>query len=44
MKIAHAGGGAAKLAIDGGNAVQDVDIAALRAKLASQRAVFEFKP
>jgi hypothetical protein len=35
---------AAKLAIDAGGAVQDVDIAALRNKLASQRAVFDFHP
>jgi hypothetical protein len=32
---------AARLAIDTGGAVQDVDAAALRGKLASQRAVFD---
>jgi hypothetical protein len=44
MIIGHAAGVAAKLAIDAGQAVQDIDISALRKKLASQRAVFEFKP
>jgi FAD-dependent oxidoreductase family protein len=43
MIIGHAAGVAAKLAIDGGGAVQDVDIAALRTRLASQRAVFDYK-
>jgi FAD dependent oxidoreductase len=41
MIIGHAAGVAAKLAIDVGGAVQDVDVAALRRKLASQRAVFD---
>jgi hypothetical protein len=43
MIIGHAAGVAAKLAIDAGGAVQDVDAAVLRGKLASQRAVFDFK-
>jgi hypothetical protein len=42
MIIGHAAGVAARLAIDGNGAVQDVDPAALRGKLRSQRAVFEF--
>ena len=44
MIIGHAAGVAAKLAIDRHTAVQDVDVAALRTRLAAQRAVFEFKP
>jgi hypothetical protein len=44
MIIGQAAGVAAKLAIDGGHAVQDIDIAALRRKLESQKAVFEFQP
>ena len=43
MIIGHAAGVAAKLAIDGHTAVQDIDAAALRARLAAQRAVFEFR-
>ena len=43
MIIGHAAGVAAKLAIDARAAVQDVDVAALRRKLASQRAVFEYQ-
>jgi hypothetical protein len=43
MIIGHAAGVAARMAIDGSGVVQDVDAAALRAKLASQRAVFDFK-
>jgi hypothetical protein len=42
MIIGHAAGVAAKLAIDGSGTVQDVDVSALRRKLGSQRAVFEF--
>jgi FAD dependent oxidoreductase len=42
MIIGHAAGVAARLAIDGNGAVQDVDAGALRKKLGSQRAVFEF--
>ncbi len=41
MIVGHAAGVAAKMAIDRGLAVQDVDTAALGAKLKSQRAVFE---
>lgn len=44
MIIGHAAGVAAKLAIDAGAAVQDVNVAALVAKLQSQRAVFEYRP
>lgn len=44
MIIGHAAGVAAKMAIDRNIAVQDVDTAALSAKLTSQRAVFEYKP
>jgi hypothetical protein len=44
MIIGHAAGVAAKLAIDAGGAVQDVDAAALRARLRSQRAVFAYEP
>jgi hypothetical protein len=43
MIIGHAAGVAARLAIDAGGAVQDVDAAALRRKLASQRAVFDYQ-
>jgi hypothetical protein len=43
MIIGHAAGVAARMAIDGSGVVQDVDAAALRAKLAAQRAVFDFK-
>jgi hypothetical protein len=42
MIIGHAAGVAAKMAIDGGIAVQAVPPAALKAKLSSQRAVFEW--
>lgn len=42
MIIGQAAGVAAKLAIDGNLAVQDVPYASLRAKLQSQRAVFEW--
>src|SRR5206468_4801378 len=41
MIVGHAAGVAAKLAIDGRLAVQDVDTNALAAKLKGQRAVFE---
>jgi hypothetical protein len=44
MIIGQAAGVAAKLAIDRGAAVQDVDGGALRTRLASQRAVFEYRP
>ena len=44
MIIGHAAGVAAKMAIAGGLAVQDVDARALAAKLRAQRAVFEFAP
>ncbi len=44
MIIGHAAGVAAKMAIAGGRAVQDVDAAALGTTLRSQRAVFEYKP
>ena len=40
MILGHAAGVAAKMAIDGKQAVQDVDTAALAAKLKAQRAVF----
>lgn len=43
MIIGHAAGVAAKLAIDAHGSVQDVDAAALRAKLRSQRAVFDYQ-
>ena len=43
MIIGQAAGVAAKLAIDARVAVQDVDVAALRSRLASQRAVFEYQ-
>jgi hypothetical protein len=42
MIVGHAAGVAAKMAIDNKQAVQDVDAAALSAKLKSQRAVFEY--
>ncbi len=42
MIIGHAAGVAAKMAIDGGVAVQDVDAAALSARLKRQRAVFDW--
>ena len=42
MIIGHAAGVAAKMAIDGNIAVQAVPPAALKAKLSSQRAVFEW--
>ena len=42
MIIGHAAGVAAKMAIDAGIPVQAVPAAALKAKLASQRAVFEW--
>jgi hypothetical protein len=44
MIIGHAAGVAAKLAIAGGLAVQDIDVAALKTKLQSQRAIFDYKP
>jgi hypothetical protein len=44
MIIGHAAGVAARLAIDRSTPVQDVDVAALRARLAAQRAVFDFRP
>jgi hypothetical protein len=43
MIIGHAAGVAAKMAIAGGLAVQDVDVRALAATLRSQRAVFEYE-
>jgi hypothetical protein len=42
MIVGHAAGVAAKMAIDRRQAVQDVDTAALSARLKSQRAVFEY--
>jgi hypothetical protein len=42
MIIGHAAGVAAKMAIDGGKAVQDIDTAALTARLRAQGAVFEW--
>ena len=44
MILGHAAGVAAKMAIEAGAAVQDVDIRALAATLKSQRAVFEDRP
>jgi FAD-dependent oxidoreductase family protein len=44
MILGHATGVAAKMALDAGIAVQDVDTAALSAKLKSQRAVFVYNP
>ncbi len=44
MIIGHAAGVAAAMAIKGNAAVQDVDPAALSAKLRAQRAVFEYRP
>ena len=44
MILGHAAGLAAKLAIDSKRAVQDVDVAALHAKLTAQRAVFALNP
>jgi hypothetical protein len=44
MIIGHAAGIAARLAIDSNTAVQDIDASALRKRLASQRAVFEYRP
>ena len=44
MIIGQAAGVAAKMAIDRNVAVQDVDPAALGAKLKAQRAVFDVKP
>lgn len=44
MIIGHAAGVAAKLAIERRVAVQDVDVEALRSKLAAQRVVFAYKP
>jgi hypothetical protein len=44
MIVGHAAGVAAKMAIEGNVAVQDVDAGALAAKLKSQRAVFDVKP
>jgi hypothetical protein len=44
MIIGHAAGVAAKLAIDRKIALQDVDAAALAARLKAQRAVFEYTP
>jgi hypothetical protein len=43
MIIGHAAGVAARMSIDGRIAVQDVDVAALQKKLASQRAVVDFR-
>ncbi len=44
MIIGHAAGVAAKMAIERNVAVQEIDAAALSAKLKSQRAVFEYRP
>ena len=44
MIIGHAAGVAAKMAIDGHKAVQDIDTSTLTAKLKSQRAVMEWAP
>lgn len=44
MVMAHAAGVAAKMAIDAGLAVQDVDPKALIAKLRAERAVIEWRP
>jgi hypothetical protein len=44
MIIGQAAGVAAKLAIAGGSAVQDVDARTLRARLQSQHVVFEYRP
>lgn len=44
MIIGHAAGVAAKMAIERNVSVQEIDAAALTAKLKLQRAVFEFKP
>ena len=44
MILGHAAGLAAKLAIDGKAAVQDIDVAALQSKLKAQRAVFALPP
>ena len=44
MIIGQAAGVAAKMAIDAGVAVQDVDAARLTARLRSQRAVLEWTP
>ncbi|MEO6237492.1 MAG: FAD-dependent oxidoreductase, partial [Vicinamibacterales bacterium] len=44
MIIGHAAGVAAKMAIAGGLAVQDVDARALAAKLRSRRAILDFVP
>jgi hypothetical protein len=41
MIVGHAAGVAAKLAIDGQVAVQDVDVTALRTRLSAQRAILE---
>ena len=40
MILGHAAGLAAKMAIDGKVAMQDIDVAALQARLKAQRAVF----
>ena len=40
MILGHAAGLAAKMAIDGKTAVQDIDVAALQSRLRAQRAVF----
>jgi hypothetical protein len=44
MIIGHAAGVAAKMAIDAGVAVQDIDSRALTSKLRAQRAVMEWTP
>ncbi|MEO7271963.1 MAG: FAD-dependent oxidoreductase [Vicinamibacterales bacterium] len=44
MILGHAAGLAAKMAIDGRSAVQDIDVPALQARLKAQRAVFTFSP
>jgi hypothetical protein len=44
MIIGQAAGVAAKLAIESGRAVQDVDVSALRSRLHAQHVVFEYRP
>lgn len=44
MIVGQAAGVAAKMALDANTPVQDIDTAALSAKLKSQRAVFEYNP
>ena len=44
MIIGHAAGVAAKMAIESAVAVQDIDAAALHARLLTQRAIMEYRP